>query len=126
MPDEREIPVASVYDRRGDDRRSQSAATAAKIKEGLKRPRVLTCPAKAPTRRRMLCISANAFDSDRDWSGLKSQTFRFRDPLSKERRFLPLRLDYAPSKAPWRNSVTSTGAQRSASGTAQLRRAFNW
>ena len=36
------------------------------------------------------CISANAFGSD--WAQLESGTFRFRDPLNKERRFLPLRL----------------------------------
>ena len=30
-----------------------------------------------------------------DWAQLESGTFRFRDPLNKERRFLPLRLDDA-------------------------------
>lgn len=29
---------------------------------------------------------------------LESQTFRFRDPLNKDRRFIPLRLDHAPIK----------------------------
>src|ERR671938_1771029 len=52
----------------------------AKIEEGLERSRVL-----------VLCMSANAFGSD--WATLESQTFRFRDPLNKERRFIPLRLD---------------------------------
>ena len=33
-----------------------------------------------------------------DWAQLESQTFRFRDPLNKERRFVPLRLDDAPAK----------------------------
>ena len=47
------------------------------------------------------CLSANAFGSD--WAQLESGTFRagqrpFRDPLNKERRFLPLRLDDAPIK----------------------------
>ncbi len=51
-----------------------------KIEEGLERSRVL-----------VLCMSANAFGSD--WAQLESGTFRFRDPLNKERRFLPLRLD---------------------------------
>ena len=55
----------------------------AKIEEGLERSRVL-----------VLCMSANAFGSD--WAQLESGTFRFRDPLNKERRFLPLRLDEAP------------------------------
>ena len=69
----------------------------AKIEEGLEHSRVL-----------VLCMSANAFGSD--WAQLacpaiasvrrrKSGTFRFRDPLNKERRFLPLRLDDAPIKA---------------------------
>ena len=55
----------------------------AKIEEGLERSRVL-----------VLWTSANAFGSDR--ARLESGTFRFRDPLNKERRFLPLRLDDAP------------------------------
>lgn len=57
----------------------------AKIEEGLEHSRVL-----------VLCMSANAFGSD--WATLESQTFRFRDPLNKERRFIPLRLDEAPIK----------------------------
>src|SRR5829696_8943043 len=56
-----------------------------RIEEGLERSRVL-----------VLCMSANAFGSD--WAHLESGTFRFRDPLNKERRFLPLRLDDAPAK----------------------------
>ena len=38
----------------------------------------------------------NAFGSD--WAQLEAGTFRFRDPLNKERRFIPLRLDDAPIK----------------------------
>lgn len=57
----------------------------AKIEEGLEHSRVL-----------VLCMSANAFGSD--WAQLESGTFRFRDPLNKERRFIPLRLDDAPIK----------------------------
>jgi len=57
----------------------------AKIEEGLEHSRVL-----------VLCMSANAFGSD--WAQLESYTFRFRDPLNKERRFIPLRLDDAPIK----------------------------
>ena len=52
----------------------------AKIEEGLEQSRVL-----------VLCMSANAFGSD--WAQLESGTFRFRDPLNKGRRFLPLKLD---------------------------------
>src|SRR5512135_2205327 len=44
----------------------------------------------------VLCMSANAFGSE--WSRLESYTFRFRDPLNKDRRFIPLRLDDAPIK----------------------------
>ena len=58
---------------------------AAKIEEGLEHSRVL-----------VLCMSANAFGSE--WAELEAGTFRFRDPLNKERRFIPLRLDDAPIK----------------------------
>ena len=54
----------------------------AKIEEGLERSRVL-----------VLCMSANAFGSD--WAQLEAGTFRFRDPLNQERRFIPVRLDDA-------------------------------
>ncbi len=57
----------------------------AKIEEGLEHSRVL-----------VLCMSANAFGSD--WAQLEAGMFRFRDPLNKERRFLPLRLDDVPIK----------------------------
>ncbi len=57
----------------------------ARIEEGLERSREL-----------VLCMSAHALGSD--WAQLESGTFRFRDPLNKERRFLPLRLDDAPIK----------------------------
>jgi small GTP-binding protein len=57
----------------------------AKIEEGLEYSRVL-----------VLCMSAQAFGSD--WAQLESHTFRFKDPLNKERRFIPLRLDEAPIK----------------------------
>jgi hypothetical protein len=57
----------------------------AKIEAGLEHSRVL-----------VLCMSANAFGSD--WAQLEAGTFRFRDPLNKERRFIPLRLDDAPIK----------------------------
>jgi hypothetical protein len=72
----------------------------AKIEERLEESRVL-----------VLCMSANAFGSD--WAQLKAGTcgmgnLPFRDPLNKERRFIPLRLDDVPSKAPSRSSSTST------------------
>ncbi len=54
----------------------------AKIEEGLEHSRVL-----------VLCMSAQAFGSD--WAQLEAGTFRFRDPLNRERRFIPLRLDDA-------------------------------
>ena len=56
---------------------------AAKIEEGLEHSRVL-----------VLCMSANAFGSD--WAQLEAGTFRLREPLNQERRFIPLRLDDAP------------------------------
>jgi len=56
-----------------------------KIDDGLEDSRVL-----------VLCMSANAFGSD--WTWLESYTFRFRDPLNKDRHFIPLRLDGAPIK----------------------------
>ena len=64
----------------------------AKIGDRLEHSRVL-----------VLCMSANAFGSD--WAQLEAGMFGrgnlpFRDPLNRERRFIPLRLDDAPSKAP--------------------------
>lgn len=57
----------------------------ARVEEGLEHSRVL-----------VLCMSANAFASE--WAQLEAGTFRFRDPLNKDRRFIPLRLDEAPIK----------------------------
>ena len=57
----------------------------AKIEEGLEYSRVL-----------VFCMSVHAFGSD--WATLESQTFRFRDPLNRERRFIPLQLDETPIK----------------------------
>ena len=50
------------------------------------------------------CMSAHAYGSD--WAQLESGTLRTgqrpsRDPLNKERRFLPLCLDDAPIKGSW-------------------------
>ncbi len=70
--------------RPGDSIETPQSKTA-KIEEGLERPSVLE-----------LCMSANAFGSD--WAQLESGTFRFRDPLNKER--LPLRLDDAHRDTP--------------------------
>jgi tetratricopeptide (TPR) repeat protein len=56
-----------------------------KIEKGLEYSRVL-----------VFCMSEHAFGSD--WAKLESQTFRFRDPLNKERRFISIRLDNAPIK----------------------------
>ena len=58
----------------------------AKIEDGLENSRVL-----------VLGMSAQAFGSD--WAQLEAGTFRFRDPLNQERRFIPLRLDDAPIKS---------------------------
>ena len=64
---------------------SGSANRRAKIEAGLEQSRVL-----------VLRQSAQAFGSD--WAQLEAGTFRFRDPLNRERRFIPLRLDAAPIK----------------------------
>src|SRR5262249_16957572 len=58
----------------------------AKIEEGLEHSRVL-----------VLCMSSAATGSN--WARLEEGTFRFRDPLNKDRRFVPLRLDNAEPKA---------------------------
>jgi hypothetical protein len=57
----------------------------AKIEAGLEHSRVL-----------VFCMSVNA--SGAEWAQLESHAFRFRDPMNKERRFIPLRLDDAPIK----------------------------
>lgn len=62
---------------------------AGKIEEGLRRSRTL-----------VFCMSKSAFGAD--WTRLEGQTFWFRDPLNKKRRFVPLRLDDAPIE----NSLT--------------------
>ena len=60
--------------------RSRKATREKQIEEGLEQSRAL-----------VLCMSANAFGSE--WAQLETGAFRFRDPLNKERRFIPLRLD---------------------------------
>jgi tetratricopeptide (TPR) repeat protein len=56
-----------------------------KIEQGLEHSRVL-----------VFCMSEHAFGSD--WAKLESQTFHFRDPLNKQRRLIPLKLDDVPIK----------------------------
>jgi hypothetical protein len=68
----------------------------AKIEEGLEHSRVLPLAHRMGEGDRRAgegCMSANAFGSA--WAQLEAGTFRFRDPLKKERRFIPLRLDDA-------------------------------
>ena len=55
------------------------------ISEGLTQSRIL-----------VLCMSANAFGSD--WVTLEHQTVMFRDPMNKNRRFVPIRIDGSPIK----------------------------
>jgi hypothetical protein len=57
----------------------------AKIENGLEHSRVL-----------VLCMSAAALAAD--WPQLESHTFRFKDPLNHNHRFIPLRLDDATLK----------------------------
>jgi hypothetical protein len=73
-------PLAERLRKDGVKTVSQHSTSNSQLSAGLERSRVL-----------VLCMSANAFGSD--WAQLESGTFRFRDPLNKERRFLPLRLD---------------------------------
>lgn len=62
------------------------------VEEGLEHSRVL-----------VLCMSTHAVGSDR--AQLEAGTFRFRDPLNKDRRFIPLRLDDSgPHKSTNRNA----------------------
>jgi hypothetical protein len=56
-----------------------------RIEEGLDQSRVL-----------VFFMSADAFATD--WTQLEAGTFRFRDPLNKQRRFIPVRLDNSPIK----------------------------
>ncbi|MBC8166260.1 MAG: toll/interleukin-1 receptor domain-containing protein [Bryobacteraceae bacterium] len=58
-----------------------------KIEKGLEHSRVL-----------VLCMSAHAFGSD--WAKLEAGTFRFRDPLNQEGRFIPLP-DGSPLRREW-------------------------
>ena len=76
--------------RPGEGRGAESDSIPAKIEAGLERSRVL-----------VLRMSANAFGSD--WAQWEAGTcgrrnLHFRDPLNRERRFIPLRLDDAPIK----------------------------
>ena len=77
--------VAERLRKDGRTKNTQHSTLNSQLSAGLERSRVL-----------VLCMSAHAFGSD--WAQLESGTFRFRDPLNKERRFLPLRLDDAPIK----------------------------
>lgn len=54
-----------------------------KIDEGLKQSRFI-----------IICVSAHGIGSD--WVQMETYTFRFSDPLNKNRRFIPLRLDDTP------------------------------
>jgi len=56
----------------------------AKIEAGLEESRTL-----------VTCISINALESE--WAQLESYTFRFRDPEKEDRRFIPVKLDNAPT-----------------------------
>ena len=68
--------------RPGEGRGAQADSIPAKIEAGLEHSRVL-----------VLCMSAHAFGSE--WAQLEAGTFRFRDPLNQERRFIPPPLDAA-------------------------------
>jgi len=75
----------------------------AKIEEGLEHSRVL-----------VLCMSANAIGSD--WARLESDTFRFRDPLNKDRRFIPLPLDSATVNGSLARLLSGSDGRRTGKG----------
>jgi hypothetical protein len=75
----------------------------AKIEEGLEHSRVL-----------VLCMSANAFGSD--WAQWEAGTFRLRDPLNKDRRFIPLRLDGAPVNGSLARFLSVSDGRRTGKG----------
>jgi hypothetical protein len=75
----------------------------AKIEEGLEHSRVL-----------VLCMSANAFGSD--WAQWEAGTFRLRDPLNKDRRFIPLRLDSAPVNGSLARFLSVSDGRRTGKG----------
>ena len=83
---EPEVPLAH---RMGEG----SGVRAAKIEAGLERSRVLPLAHQMGegARRAGEGRSAQAFGSD--WAQLEAGTFRLRDPLNRERRFIPLWLD---------------------------------
>jgi hypothetical protein len=61
------------------------------LKAGMNIPREIE-QGLARSKRLVLCISENVSD----WTQLESGTFRFDDPLNKQGRFIPLKLDDAP------------------------------
>ena len=63
--------------------------------EGLEHSRMLACPAEAPERRRMLCMSATPNHSKPSLVTNAPSTINHR-PSTSPRRFIPLRLDNAP------------------------------
>src|SRR6185369_3732567 len=81
----REDGLRVWFDEREIKPHSTKAFREKKTEEGLEHSRVL-----------VLCLSQHAVGAD--WPQLEAGTFRFRDPLNKERRFIPLRLDEVPIK----------------------------
>jgi hypothetical protein len=95
-----------------------SAATREiEIKQGLERSQFGTRNSELGIAR--LCMSAHGFDSD--WAQLEAGTcgrgncwerrLAVRDPLNKERRFIPLRLNDAPIKASLAQFLSMTPAR---------------
>src|ERR1035438_3432140 len=61
-----------------------------KIEEGLEQSAVL-----------ILCMTVNSLGPD--WAKVESQTFRFTDPVNRDLRFIPLRLDDTEPRASLRH-----------------------
>lgn len=81
--------------------RERARVRAAKIEDGLEHSRVL-----------VLCLSQAALAAD--WPQLESHTFRFKDPLNHNRRFIPLRLDDTPTKGSQKREGLQSTAKRNA------------
>ena len=96
-----EIPVESVYDRRGEAGRSQSAATMAKIEEGLEHSRVLVLcmsPMRSAGTGRSRRARRSGSRSAERRALIRGQHFKylprvFRDPLNKKHRLDKIEFD---------------------------------
>ena len=76
----------------------------------------------AQSRRVALCMSAHAFEAD--WVGMEIQTILYDDPLNKQGRFIPIRLDDTQTKPEFAPFASIDWRTQSDSAYAQLLRTF--